>query len=1544
MRACLGRFGRGSLNYSLLVFHKNNRFRKTVKRAVKSKLFSVFFGIVVLLNALLLCVHIPTVWGDYKTQNIIVAYVSTVFLIAYMVESGMRIIAYGLIFHPKAYLRSADNILDLFTILFGYLYLVLTLAKFYVLADTFGALMAIKLIRVLTVFKRVRFILRALAMSMVPLVFVSIMTLCVMVFFTFIGMELRQGCDLHSGCFANYTDPNGMVQSVLVSDFPCSRGSSVLGVHQCHAPSQCVYWSEGPNYGFTSFDNFLIGLLTVFQLITLEGWSGVFYLYESACGVTLTWPYFITAISLGSVLFLNLWMGVLTSVFIGVSERQETETNIRQLKEKKKNEQDLENYRKWIQTSLDMDLPSESGSIGRRHSLLPAPRWLSGRNDHGYDTDDEQYLEAELDLQRRASTGDGLRERHTGRSFWSVFKEWVTKSRSVALKVVKSRVHFAVKVLVLTVNLILLMSLHFPYKPTLDSIIFTVNYIFSCLFILESQLSLFALGPRRYFASQFHRVDILLNLLNLLDLLLIPVLGQYHFSAIINACRSIKLIKIFKYTRYWASIKQIINTFTQLFTLSASLMALVILFLFMYTIVGYRLFGNRLDVDRTVELPNFDNLLVSFLLVFQLMTTEDWHNVYHKSSRPWLREVGTKYLTPIFFTSAITLGGFVLLSIFLSIAVDKLSEVKSVEQEEGMEVEKKDRERKDKRRHINALKHPEEASLYRKTIRSAKRLFDSITVDSHQKKDWQKPFSSHPPVMRHTSGKSANSGTLVARTPSPSKERKQSNPLRFIMNPLSRMGIMETEEEEPARARFERRLHSSVEELDTAHRFSIQSRSSHGSKRVAELPSAASKSKKVQRKQSTISSPDPQSPQEIDIPLGASYEWTQSVPLVPTLTPRESELSSVLETVPTLEPITEDSVAPSTQPTIHVESSTKEAPSEGTSRPYPLSPTAPPASPSEPERDVTLRRMHGQSSLENIVRRSLMERDKESTNVSSIARLKWKEKIQRMWHWFTNYIGTIQFDPKTELAEIPNHSAFFILSPDNSFRVFCYKLACSKAFNVITYVTIFLGSILLTLEIPITTSLGEGSLFCLVQDVIIFVDLVLVIYFLFEMFLKMTALGVLLHRGSYLRGFFNIMDFVITVTTLIPIVSYFYNVEDRERQKCLAYSYQERLVPVYLATLRVFRVLRPMRAIRITALYVVVTGLISSIKSIGRILFINLLVIAIFAVIGTILFRGSFFYCTDPTKLTERVCRGHFFTYPTGDLSCPELNERRWLRHGLNFDNFGQSFLTLFAMITSEGWQNVMYNAYNAKLFQDTNDPVGPRPNTSPYSFIYFLLYMCIMTLVLLNMFIGFVIVTFQEVGVKAYRESKLDRNQRNCLYFALTTKPVFRYVPKFRLQERLMDFTTHPVFSAFILTSLVCNSIVLCLQNFESARVTIYWINFFFTLLFSVEAVLKIIAQHPVNYFKKFWNFVEFLSTTGAIIEFILQLTVLKDSDFRYSHFASSFRVLWILRFVPQVRLIMWTVIKSLEIFPWVGLLLLVVVFSFAVVGMQVHACIYST
>ena len=45
--------------------------------------------------------------------------------------------------------------------------------------------------------------------------------------------------------------------------------------------------------------------------------------------------------------------------------------------------------------------------------------------------------------------------------------------------------------------------------------------------------------------------------------------------------------------------------------------------------------------------------------------------------------------------------------------------------------------------------------------------------------------------------------------------------------------------------------------------------------------------------------------------------------------------------------------------------------------------------------------------------------------------------VLKMYSWLKDYLGTIQFNPKEELEEIPNHSAFFILSPDNRFVCVC---------------------------------------------------------------------------------------------------------------------------------------------------------------------------------------------------------------------------------------------------------------------------------------------------------------------------------------------------------------------------------------------------------------------------------------------------------------------------------------------------------------------------
>jgi len=54
---------------------------------------------------------------------------------------------------------------------------------------------------------------------------------------------------------------------------PCGDG------FQCDISKNWVcaeYW-EGPNNGITNFDNFGLAMLTVFQCVTLEGWTDVLY-------------------------------------------------------------------------------------------------------------------------------------------------------------------------------------------------------------------------------------------------------------------------------------------------------------------------------------------------------------------------------------------------------------------------------------------------------------------------------------------------------------------------------------------------------------------------------------------------------------------------------------------------------------------------------------------------------------------------------------------------------------------------------------------------------------------------------------------------------------------------------------------------------------------------------------------------------------------------------------------------------------------------------------------------------------------------------------------------------------------------------------------------------------------------------------------------------------------------------------------------------------------------------------------------------------------
>ena len=80
-------------------------------------------------------------------------------------------------------------------------------------------------------------------------------------------------------CFLISTDE--MVSEGHTMQVPCYEDDEViapLGAYMCAKDvAICLEKWDGPNYGITSFDNIVFAMLTVFQCITMEGWTPILY-------------------------------------------------------------------------------------------------------------------------------------------------------------------------------------------------------------------------------------------------------------------------------------------------------------------------------------------------------------------------------------------------------------------------------------------------------------------------------------------------------------------------------------------------------------------------------------------------------------------------------------------------------------------------------------------------------------------------------------------------------------------------------------------------------------------------------------------------------------------------------------------------------------------------------------------------------------------------------------------------------------------------------------------------------------------------------------------------------------------------------------------------------------------------------------------------------------------------------------------------------------------------------------------------------------------
>jgi len=81
-----------------------------------------------------------------------------------------------------------------------------------------------------------------------------------------------------------------------------------------------------------------------------------------------------------------------------------------------------------------------------------------------------------------------------------------------------------------------------------------------------------------------------------------------------------------------------------------------------------------------------------------------------------------------------------------------------------------------------------------------------------------------------------------------------------------------------------------------------------------------------------------------------------------------------------------------------------------------------------------------------------------------------------------------------------------------------------------------------------------------------------------------------------------------------------------------------------------------------------------------------------------------------------------------------------WIQIPSNFDNVGNSMITLFTAATTEGWVDVMKNAMDTSSYNSM-----PKQDNNPANALFFIFFVLIMALFILNLFVGVVISKFNE-------------------------------------------------------------------------------------------------------------------------------------------------------------------------------------------------------
>ncbi|XP_060059711.1 voltage-dependent T-type calcium channel subunit alpha-1G isoform X3 [Erinaceus europaeus] len=292
---------------------------------------------------------------------------------------------------------------------------------------------------------------------------------------------------------------------------------------------------------------------------------------------------------------------------------------------------------------------------GARELEPTGPEMLDSDSEAVYEfTQDAQHGDLrDPHSQRRQSAGSDA-EPNSVLAFWRLICDTFRK-------IVDSK-YFGRGIMIAILVNTLSMGIEYHEQPEeLTNALEISNIVFTSLFALEMLLKLLVYGPFGYIKNPYNIFDGVIVVISVWE-----IVGQQGGG--LSVLRTFRLMRVLKLVRFLPALQRQLVVLMKTMDNVATFCMLLMLFIFIFSILGMHLFGCKFaserDGDTLPDRKNFDSLLWAIVTVFQILTQEDWNKVLYNGM------ASTSSWAALYFIALMTFGNYVLFNLLVAILVE----------------------------------------------------------------------------------------------------------------------------------------------------------------------------------------------------------------------------------------------------------------------------------------------------------------------------------------------------------------------------------------------------------------------------------------------------------------------------------------------------------------------------------------------------------------------------------------------------------------------------------------------------------------------------------------------------------------------------------------------------------------------------------------------------------------------------------------------------------------------------------------------------------